>query len=117
MCLPPSFRNMVSMRPGYQVNWAWSPVPGWTGHRETSPSRRPSKLERQRVCLIVLTLGVYLQFFQGENVSLSVCPFKSDTRNEKADLKRSLSLSYQKKDGHRWLHPSFFWYDTDFARI
>ncbi len=37
---------------------------------------------------------------------------------------RSLSLSYQKKDGHPWSRPSFFWYDpsffwydTDFFRI
>ncbi len=29
---------------------------------------------------------------------------------------RSLSLSYQKKDG-AWTRPSFFWYDTDFSRI
>ncbi len=27
---------------------------------------------------------------------------------------RSLSLSYQKKDGRAWPHPSFFWYDTNF---
>ncbi len=30
------------------------------------------------------------------------------------DLYCPESLSYQKKDGHAWLHPSFFWYDTDF---
>ncbi len=23
------------------------------------------------------------------------------------------SVSYQKKDGHVWLRPSFFWYDND----
>ncbi len=27
---------------------------------------------------------------------------------------RSLSLSYQKKDGRAWPCPFFFWYDTDF---
>ncbi len=27
---------------------------------------------------------------------------------------RSLSLSYQKKDGRAWPRASFFWYDTDF---
>ena len=27
---------------------------------------------------------------------------------------RSLSLSYQKKDGRAWPRPPFFWYDTDF---
>ena len=26
---------------------------------------------------------------------------------------RSLSLSYQKKDGHAWPYPFFYWYDTD----
>ncbi len=30
---------------------------------------------------------------------------------------RSLSLSYQKKDGRAWLRPSFFWYDTDFSEF
>ncbi len=30
---------------------------------------------------------------------------------------RSLSLSYQKKDGHAWPCPSFFWYDTDFLEF
>ncbi len=30
---------------------------------------------------------------------------------------RSLSLSYQKKDGRVWPHPSFFWYDTDFSEF
>ncbi len=30
---------------------------------------------------------------------------------------RSLSLSYQKKDGCAWPRSSFFWYDTDFRRI
>ncbi len=30
---------------------------------------------------------------------------------------RSLLLSYQKKDGRTWLHPSFFWYDTDFLEF
>ncbi len=30
---------------------------------------------------------------------------------------RSLSLSYQKKDGHAWSRPSFFWYDTDFSEF
>ncbi len=26
------------------------------------------------------------------------------------------SLSYQKKNGRTWLHPSFFWYDTDLSK-
>ncbi len=30
---------------------------------------------------------------------------------------RSLSLSYQKKDGRMWPRPSFFWYDTDFSEF
>ena len=30
---------------------------------------------------------------------------------------RSLLLSYQKKDGQAWPHPSFFWYDTDFSEV
>ncbi len=30
---------------------------------------------------------------------------------------RSLSLSYQEKDGHAWPLPSFFWYDSNFSRI
>ena len=30
---------------------------------------------------------------------------------------RSLSLSYQNKDGHAWTHPSFFWYDTDISEF
>ncbi len=30
---------------------------------------------------------------------------------------RSLSLSYQKKDGCTWTRPSFFWYDTDFSEF
>ncbi len=30
---------------------------------------------------------------------------------------RSLSLSYQKKDGRPWPRPSFFWYDTDFSEF
>ncbi len=30
---------------------------------------------------------------------------------------RSLSLSYQKKDGQAWLCPSFFWHDTDFLEF
>ncbi len=30
---------------------------------------------------------------------------------------RSLSLSYQKKDGHAWPRPSFFCYDTDFSEF
>ncbi len=28
---------------------------------------------------------------------------------------RSLSLSYQKKDGRTWSRRPFFWYDTDFS--
>ncbi len=28
---------------------------------------------------------------------------------------RSLSLSYQKKDGRAWPRPSFFWHDTNFS--
>ena len=35
-----------------------------------------------------------------------------DACHEKTDLK-SLSLSYQKKDGRAWLFQSFFWYDKD----
>ncbi len=30
---------------------------------------------------------------------------------------RSLSLSYQKKDGRPWPRPSFFWYDTVFSEF
>ncbi len=30
---------------------------------------------------------------------------------------RSLSLSYQKKDGRAWPRSSFFWYDTDFLEF
>ncbi len=30
---------------------------------------------------------------------------------------RSLSLSYQKKDGRAWPRRSFFWYDTDFLEF
>ncbi len=30
---------------------------------------------------------------------------------------RSLSVSYQKKDGRAWSRPSFFWYDTDFLEF
>ncbi len=30
---------------------------------------------------------------------------------------RSLSLSYQKKDGRAWPRTSFFWYDTDFSEF
>ncbi len=30
---------------------------------------------------------------------------------------RSLLLSYQKKDGRAWPHPSFFWYDTNFSEF
>ena len=30
---------------------------------------------------------------------------------------KDLSLSYQKKDGHAWQRPSFFWYDTDFSEF
>ncbi len=35
------------------------------------------------------------------------------TRVTRKQTLRSLSLSYQKKDGRAWPHPSFFWYDTD----
>ncbi len=30
---------------------------------------------------------------------------------------RSLSLSYQKKDGRTWPRPSFFWYDSSFLEF
>ncbi len=30
---------------------------------------------------------------------------------------RSQSLSYQKKDGHAWPRPPFFWYDTYFSEF
>ncbi len=36
---------------------------------------------------------------------------------ENRPLNRSLSLSYQKKDGRAWPHSSFFWYDTDFLEF
>ncbi len=35
---------------------------------------------------------------------------------EEANI-RSLSLSYQKKDGRVWPRPSFFWYDTNFSEF
>ncbi len=36
------------------------------------------------------------------------------TRVTRKQTLRSLSLSYQKKDGRAWPCPSFFWHDTDF---
>ncbi len=35
------------------------------------------------------------------------------TRVTRKQTLRSLSVSYQKKDGRAWPRPSFFWYDTD----
>ncbi len=39
------------------------------------------------------------------------------TRVTRKQTLRSLSLSYQKKDGRVWPCPSFFWYDTDFSEF
>ncbi len=39
------------------------------------------------------------------------------TRVTRKQTLRSLSLSYQMKDGRAWPRPSFFWHDTDFSRI
>ncbi len=39
------------------------------------------------------------------------------TRITRKQTLRSLSLSYQKKDGRAWSSPSFFWYDTDFSEF
>ena len=43
--------------------------------------------------------------------------FKGAHRWGASQENRSLSLSYQKKDGRAWPHPSFFWYDTDFIEF
>ncbi len=39
------------------------------------------------------------------------------TRATRKQTLRSLSLSYQKKDGRAWPRPSFIWYDTDFSEF
>ncbi len=39
------------------------------------------------------------------------------TRVTRKQTLRSLSLSYQQKDGRAWPRPSFFWYDTDFSEF
>ncbi len=39
------------------------------------------------------------------------------TRVIRKQTLRSLSLSYQKKDGRAWPRPSFFWHGTDFPEF
>ena len=39
------------------------------------------------------------------------------TRVTRKQTLKSLSLSFQKKDGRTWLRASFFWYDTDFLEF
>ncbi len=43
--------------------------------------------------------------------------FYKVTRITRKQTFRSLSVSYQKKDGRAWPRPSFFWYDTDFSEF
>ncbi len=52
----------------------------------------------------------------GVKPTVKVYEVTYDACHEKQIL-MSLLLSYQKKGGRTWPHPSFFWHDTDFSRI
>ncbi len=103
---------------------------GWTGQVVALRSHLPSMDRAQAVmCFNPLCLhkgGVHCQEAKRSHLEailkLTVHhPFfilqTYLTRVMRKQTLRSLSVSYQKKDGRSWPRPSFFWYDTDFSEF
>ncbi len=65
----------------------------------------------------ILTTEAQLDWLDMWGSYLSPQHFLPKTCATRKQTLRSLSLSYQKKDGRTWPHPSFFWYDTDFSEF
>ena len=63
-----------------------------------------------------INISIWKSFWycQFKILSMRLCNMTHITRKQSL---RSLSLSYQKKDGCAWLCPSFFWYDTDLSEF
>ncbi len=71
-------------------------------------------------CFIEFLACQHKTYLRINTPTFQVCSNQTDphlTYVTRKQTLRSLSLSYQRKDGRAWPRPSFFWYDTDFSEF